>query len=392
MTALDATLEIEDTGIEHEQVTQQFNLAYLLSAPLAKAEFKNQAEDFQVEEKLKFDLTGEGQHLCLFIEKKYLNTLDVVEILARFFQVPKRSIGYFGLKDKNSVARQWFSVDLADSHFDENHCQNFDEQFPALLGKGRDAGSVSVRILENRRNIKKFKIGQHGSNIFHIVLREIQSTGTSLTGDALQKDIDLRLQLIRENGFANYFGEQRFGLKNVSGERQNIAMLKQHARSNLSKNRQMRSRLISTLRSLVFNQYLSARIQQGTCSKYLQGDVLQFSDGHSLLRVNPEDKTLSAIHLQKRLDAQQVVVTGPLPGINGSMASEESLLLEEAITKNFQEYLVLLKNNEVNSSRRALISFPQNLQWHFENSNLFLSFELSVGCFATALIREVLDI
>ena len=232
MRTSEATLETEDKGMALEQVTQEMKLAYLLSAPLSKAEFKNHAEDFQVEEKLKFDLTGEGQHLCLFIEKKYLNTLDVLEILARFFQVPKRSIGYFGLKDKNSIVRQWFSVDLADSPFDESHCQNFDEQFASLPDQSRDAGRASVRILETKRNIKKFKIGQHGANIFHIVLREIQSKDAGLSREALQKDIETRLQFILENGFANYFGEQRFGLKNANGERQNIAMLKQHAHSN----------------------------------------------------------------------------------------------------------------------------------------------------------------
>jgi len=391
-----AALQTEDGKTVFEPPAQEVSLACLLPAALAKAGFKKQAEDFQVEEKLKFELSGEGQHLCLFIEKKYLNTVDALEILARFFQVPKRNIGYFGLKDKHSVSKQWFSVDLADSPFDESHCEHFDEQLPNLLakviGRGITAATASMHILESKRNIKKFKIGQHGANAFHIVLRDIQSKGAALSSDELQKDIEQRLQFIQSKGFANYFGEQRFGLQNANGERQNVALLKQHTHSNLNKNRQLRSRLISTLRSLAFNHYLSRRIQEGSHSKYLHGDVLQFSDGRSLLRINPEDKTLSAINLQKRLDIQEVVVTGPMMGVNGSMAGEESLCFEEAVLSHFQEYVVLLKNNKVNSSRRALISFPENMSWHFKDNDLFLSFELRVGSFATALLRELLDV
>lgn len=392
MYIANAVLDTEAQNSSADNHTQELALAYILSAPIAKAELKNLAEDFQVEEKLKFDLTGEGQHLCLFIEKKYLNTLDVLEVLARFFQVPGRSIGYFGLKDKNALTRQWFSVDMANSPFDDSHCRNFAEQYTGLLRSITDNSIPTIRIIESKRNIKKFKIGQHGANGFRIVLRNIQGQVEGATWADLKNDLENRLQHIHKNGFANYFGEQRFGLKNQLGERQNVVSLKKHAHSDLSKNRQLRSRLISTLRSLVFNQYLSMRIQQNSYQTYIKGDVLQFSDGRSLLRVNQEDKETSSKILQKRLDEKEVVVTGPMPGANASMASEQSLLLEESVQNNFQDYHVLLKNNDVNSGRRVLISFPDNMSWCFEDHNLVLGFELGAGSYATALVREIINV
>jgi len=52
------------------------NFSYEFEPPVLKGTIKRNADDFQVIEKLKFELNGEGQHLCLLGEKKLLNTQD----------------------------------------------------------------------------------------------------------------------------------------------------------------------------------------------------------------------------------------------------------------------------------------------------------------------------
>ena len=70
-------------------------------------------EDFRVSEELGFELSGAGEHAFLYLQKRQLNTLEVVRRLSARAGVPARQIGFSGLKDRNAVTRQWFSIGLA---------------------------------------------------------------------------------------------------------------------------------------------------------------------------------------------------------------------------------------------------------------------------------------
>jgi len=383
------------------------HFCYESEAPLLKANIKESAEDFQVSEKLKFELSGQGQHLCLFIEKKFLNTQDALNILSRFFKVPPLAIGYFGLKDKVAITRQWFSIDLASSQFDESHCEIFQTEFPQLLAKTMRAQNdpeegfkrhpAQMKILDIKRNSKKFKIGQLAGNHFEIVLRNIgkplsyfnvdggeklENTNTNFTKD-MQQSLEMRLEYIKNNGFPNYFGEQRFGRDN-----HNIELLKRNIHSDLSKRRALRARIISTLRALVFNRYLSERIESHNARAYIEGDVLQFSDGNTLFHLREQD---SADDIQKRLKQGEIVISGPLVGVDKSLASGKSLEFEEVLLRKFRTYSPILERFKVNSGRRSLFAQATNFTWYFSDNDLFLNFDLAAGSFATSLVRELVN-
>jgi len=391
---------------------------YEFEKPELQGELKQQPSDFQVKENLKFALRGEGQHLCLFIEKQLLNTLDAVKILARFFNVPEKDIGYFGMKDKLAITSQWFSVDLAKSHYDENYCESFDTQFSELLqstlgfnlaGKKRQDDKEEsskiphvkrmqiplMKIISISRNHKKFKIGQLASNSFRVCIRDIRKVDTvkdlSIPLDKkIQQDLEKRLKDISTLGYPNYFGEQRFGRDN-----KNIELLKKHLKSDLSKRRALRSRLISTLRALIFNRYLSERIQEKTLRQYKLGDVLQFPDSRTLfteINDNPEDSSDQSISvIQNRIDLGGVYITGPMLGFNAGKAERDSLVFESMISRKFRTYLPFLERHKVQSARRALITQPKNMTWQWLDNDLLLSFELPSGSFATSMIRELVN-
>ena len=80
---------------------------------IGTAVIRRQPEDFFVEEQLGFEPTGEGEHVFLQIEKRNLNTAELGQSIARLAGVSSRDVGYAGLKDRNAVTRQWFSVGLA---------------------------------------------------------------------------------------------------------------------------------------------------------------------------------------------------------------------------------------------------------------------------------------
>ena len=69
-------------------------------------------EDFIVDEELSFSPTGEGEHVFLQIRKTGKNTEDIARILARHAGVTRKSVSYAGLKDRNAVTSQFFSIHL----------------------------------------------------------------------------------------------------------------------------------------------------------------------------------------------------------------------------------------------------------------------------------------
>src|SRR5690606_8404804 len=80
--------------------------------PCGQGRLKRVAEDFQVDEVLDIPLSGEGEHLWLWVEKRGLNTEESARRLARAAGVPLRAISYAGLKDRQALTRQWFSLHL----------------------------------------------------------------------------------------------------------------------------------------------------------------------------------------------------------------------------------------------------------------------------------------
>ena len=58
--------------------------------PLGRAVLKAIAEDFQVDEVLDIPLSGDGEHLWLWVEKRELNTEEAAKRLARAAGVPVR--------------------------------------------------------------------------------------------------------------------------------------------------------------------------------------------------------------------------------------------------------------------------------------------------------------
>ena len=156
--------------------------------PCGQAVLKATAEDFQVDEVLDIELSGAGEHLWLWVEKRGLNTEDAARRLARAAGVPIRLISYAGLKDKQALTRQWFSLHLPGKHD------------PDLSAAQDD----TLAILKLVRHSRKLQRGAHAANGFTLRLTQLK---------AYQAALDLRLQTIRAQGIPNYYGAQRFGFE-----------------------------------------------------------------------------------------------------------------------------------------------------------------------------------
>ncbi len=307
--------------------------------PLFAAEIRLQPEDFQVTEELGYALTGDGEHDFLWIEKTGANTEWVGRQLARHAEVPAKDVGYSGLKDRHAVTRQWFSI----------------PRWHAPDWQALDL--VGVRVLEVQRHQKKLRRGAHKANAFRIVLR-----GTNLSGHAAA--LDQRLQLIRERGVPNYFGEQRFGRAGNNLELADVFA----AGKRLPRHK--RSIAISTMRSLVFNEQLDERVRAGTWNQVSAGDKANLDGTNSVFDVEAVDDDLL-----RRCEALDIHPAGELIG-DGSTHGPDA-------------WLAALAKARVEPGTRSLRLRVGDFTWDISDDAVELSFRLGHGAFATAVLREL---
>ncbi|MBV6750354.1 tRNA pseudouridine(13) synthase TruD [Pseudomonas chlororaphis] len=325
---------------------------------LGSAVLKATAEDFQVDEVLDIPLSGEGEHLWLWVEKRGLNTEEAARRIAKAAGVPLRTVSYAGLKDRQALTRQWFSVQLPG------------KADPDLSAAQND----SLLILKSARHKRKLQRGAHAANGFTLRLTQLNADK-----DGLQQ----RLEQIAAQGIPNYFGAQRFGhLGGNLGEARSYA-----ARQALPEQRNVRSRLLSTARSYLFNQVLAARVADGSWNRAQVGDLLAFTDSRSFFPAGEAECS------DPRLAILDLHPTGPQWGEGPSPAAGATFALEQAVAEREAELCQWLVKANMEHERRILRLPIGRLSWHYPESDILqLEFILPAGCFATALVRELVDL
>lgn len=325
---------------------------------LGQAVLKAIAEDFQVDEVLDIPLAGEGEHLWLWVEKRELNTEEAARRLARAAGVPVRTISYAGLKDRQALTRQWFSLHLPG------------KADPDLSA----AENPSLRILRSVRHKRKLQRGAHSANGFTLRL-------TRLVAD--HQALDTRLKAMAAGGVPNYFGSQRFG-----HDGGNVVDARAFAsRRELPEQRNVRSRLLSAGRSYLFNRVLAERVAKGNWNRAEVGDLLAFTDKRSFFMAGEEECR------DPRLEILDLHPTGALWGSGPSPAGGATGALEQALADAEPALRDWLADAGMAHERRILRLPIGGLTWHYpEPDVLQLEFVLPAGCFATAVVRELVDL
>ena len=347
-----------------------------------------------VEEELGFELSGSGEHQCVQVRKTGIATPQLVTKLARAAGVRERDIGYCGLKDRQGVCTQWFSVHLPGAE---------DVDF-AAHGEflAADPALVQVEFLRRERNNRKLRRGSHRCNRFLIRLRNLRlesaeaaapaakalSHEVDVEHNAVRAELEQRLQCIAVQGVPNYFGEQRFGRagNNVADA---LTMLRQEADAGSRRRKGKgpgpgRGMLLSAARSQVFNAVLSARVQDGSWNCHVDGDVMNLDGSDSVFVPEQVDS-----ELLRRLQDFDIHPTGVLWGKGPLRSSGACALLEQSIRDSHAELCDGLERAGLQQARRSLRLPLRNLTWRWQESDLLLSFALTPGAYATAVLREL---
>lgn len=329
-------------------------LQYLYGEPAITGLLRLQADDFIVEEQLNFSPSGAGEHILLYIEKTGQNTQYVAKQLADLTGLRARDISYAGLKDRHAVTRQWF-------------CFKWPIKQPLDWQSWQLEGSTILQML---RHYRKLRLGALKANCFNIRLRQV-SDCTAL----LQRAAQLH------QGVPNYYGEQRFGINGG-----NLTLAQQLFNGQSITDRKLRGLALSAARSFLFNCQLSARIEAGLFNTVLDGDVLQLDGSGSVFRVPQADATL-----QQRLAERDVHLTAALAGIGEPMVTGQAAQQEQAALAAYPLLLQGLQDYRLKAERRAMRLVPQQLQLQQDGNDIVLSFALPAGCFATSVLRELLQ-
>ena len=321
-------------------------------------------EDFGVEELPAYPADGKPGHVLTWMQKRSLTTEAALRELAKILRVPRVEIGVAGLKDHDALTRQRVSL-------------------PERAAPGIERFRHPKIVLEGAEpHSHKLRRGHLEGNRFCITLRELEPELSEARARAQAVFDQLGAQ-----GLPNAYGAQRFG-KDARNLEPGLAALAgkgpRGKKANLT---------LSAGQSALFNLYVSLRARQGQCRAALAGDILKKRESGGLFECEQPELD------QGRLDAGELVVTGPMfgskmraPSPGTTAAALETEVLEIA---KISPAKLLRLGRAAPGTRRPLLVWPELLAIRDAapvgalGPGLELEFVLPAGSYATMVLREL---
>jgi tRNA pseudouridine13 synthase len=291
------------------------------------------------------------------VRKRGCNTEWVARELARHGGCRVAEVGFAGLKDRHAVAIQWYSVPLGRAGM---------EHWQALRG-------AEFEVLEAHPHARKLPRGALQGNRFRIRVRALRGDPAALGA---------RLEEIRARGVPNYFGPQRFGR-----DAANLRRLGHIAAVGSGAHRGERSFALSSARSLIFNAVLAERVAEGSWALLLPGDIANLDGRGSIFPVEAPTAELVA-----RAERLEIHPTGPLWGRGQPACGGATLERERRIGELLARPSELTVRAGMRQERRSLRLAVRELSYVIAADELELAFSLTRGGYATAVLREIMDV
>ena len=324
--------------------------------PAASGALRGEPEDFVVEEELGFAPAGSGAHLLLKVRKRNANTQWVARELTRLAGCRPADAGYAGLKDRHAVAVQWFSVPR-----------------PRTAVDWRETRGGEFEVLEAHEHTRKLPRGALAGNRFAVRIRAPGGDGA-----ALGERLAARLEAIARRGVPNYFGAQRFGRDAGNLQRLGTPLRRLPP--------QQRGFVLSAARSVIFNAVLAARVSEGSWERLRAGDLANLDGRGSVFRVEVVDA-----ELLERCRRLEIHPSGPLWGEGDPGSAGEVQELEKTVAARYPDAAAACAAAGMAQERRSLRIAVHELRCEVEAQAVRLHFRLARGCFATAVLAELIE-
>jgi tRNA pseudouridine13 synthase len=341
------------------------------SLPGTGGRFKQDDDDFVVEELPLYPALGIGTHAYLRIEKRGITTYEAIARVARALGVSPKAVGFAGLKDAHAVAVQTLSV----------------EHVPIATCETALASVDRVRLLDAKLHRNKIKMGHLAGNRFTLRIRGCAS-------DAAARARAVLAELARV-GCPNFYGEQRFGNRAdndqvgkllVRGDFRGACEL---ADADLRKKPRSLVRLyVSAYQSALFNRVVASRMPH--LGRLEVGDLAYLHDRGAVFSVK------DAAAEQPRADRLEISPSAPLFGTKVLVADgrpgefERALLAEEELTR---DQFHVDGVGEFTGERRPMripVAGAEVRDVAGDADAVELRFDLPRGSYATVVLNEVM--
>jgi tRNA pseudouridine13 synthase len=195
--------------------------------------------------------------------------------------------------------------------------------FPFPLARDLDSALGGVQIsgitvLGAARHDHKLKPGHLRGNRFTIVLRDLDDAVVPATCD--------RLLEVGRSGLPNAFGPQRFGRDGNNPDR---ALRWLAGRERGPRDKRDQRLLFSAFQSMLFNQVLARRVDEGTWAQILAGDLAKRRDTGGLFPVPLEGPDVDKAQAEAAEGA--VSPTGPIFGAKMRWPDGYPAMVERAV-------------------------------------------------------------
>lgn len=311
--------------------------------------FKNNSDDFIVEEILKKELTWKWDYLYLYIQKKDKTTFELIQHLSKILSVPKREINFAWLKDKSWITTQWLSIHKKyirqknlSIFLDKNLWKNY-----KLISL--ESSKYPLNIWDNLWN--NFKLSLYNNK--------------KLSKYEIENKIKKIIEELKNNWFPNYYWAQRFWLDNKKW-----TIWKDFILWKISK------RLVFDL----WRKELKFKVQ--AFSSYLFNCYLKLRQTNNILNT--------------KIDWDVIIdwkITWPVYWYDLRLASDKALQLEKKVLiDNWINLSDLIKYKEiwVFWIRRNLTVIPWNILYNINDAwDVFLRFSLPTWAYASSLYWHI---
>jgi tRNA pseudouridine13 synthase len=241
-----------------------------------------------------------------------------------------------------------------------------------------------ITVLDATPHGHKIKPGHLTGNRFAIVVRGMPDDRVS--------EVALAFERVQREGVPNAFGPQRFG---VAGDNASRALAWLSGKERGPREPRMQRFLWSSLQSAIYNRVLDARVEDGTWTTPLEGDLLKLRSSGGLF-VCTDVQSDSA-----RAEAGEVSPTGPIVGVrmpwpSGVPCDLERRIVAETVGEDFD----LARTRRLGEgSRRALRLWVGDLQWEIVRDDpgnaaacVRVYFVLPKGAYATTVLAAAIAV
>ncbi|KAL2271825.1 hypothetical protein VTJ83DRAFT_1196 [Remersonia thermophila] len=158
---------------------------------------------------------GSGPYLHLTLYKENKDTMDAINTIARFLKIKASNFGFAGTKDRRAATVQRISV--------------FGQKPSNLIWMNSYIPGVRVGHFAFAQT--SIELGDHGGNEFVITIKNCEP----LIGEdcslpqrmkMIQQSVKCGLAFLKNNGYINYFGLQRFGTYSIGTHLLGMKILK----------------------------------------------------------------------------------------------------------------------------------------------------------------------